>query len=115
MKDATSLDRYAVLGNPVAHSRSPFIHTLFATQTGQAVRYERVFCELNAFAATVQSFAAKGGRGCNVTLPFKFEAPALAAHCTMAGINPPDFCQSMPSICKLVNIALGLQPPVEIV
>ena len=82
MKDATSLDRYAVLGNPVAHSRSPFIHTLFATQTGQAVRYERVFCELNAFAATVQGFAAKGGRGCNVTLPFKFEAPALAAHCT---------------------------------
>jgi len=77
-----NFDRYAVLGNPVAHSRSPFIHTLFAQQTGEAVRYERVFCELDAFAATVLGFAAQGGRGCNVTLPFKFEAPALAAHCT---------------------------------
>ena len=77
-----NFDRYAVLGNPVAHSRSPFIHTLFAQQTGQAVRYDRVFCELDAFAATVRDFEAHGGRGCNVTLPFKFEAPALAAHCT---------------------------------
>ena len=82
MKPALHVDRYAVLGNPVAHSRSPFIHTLFAQQTAQAVSYERVLCPLDAFAATVREFAKQGGRGCNVTVPFKFEAPALAAHCT---------------------------------
>ena len=74
--------RYAVLGNPVAHSRSPFIHALFARQTAQAIDYGRVLCPLDAFAATVRDFARQGGCGCNVTVPFKFEAAALAAHCT---------------------------------
>ena len=76
------IDHYAVLGNPVAHSRSPFIHTQFARQTGQAISYGRVLCPLDGFAQTVRDFAAPGGRGCNVTVPFKFEALALAAHCT---------------------------------
>ncbi len=75
-------DRYAVLGNPVAHSRSPFIHAQFARQTGQAMDYGRLLCPLDAFAATVRAFALEGGRGCNVTVPFKFEATALAAHRT---------------------------------
>ncbi len=70
---------YAVLGNPVAHSQSPFIHAEFARQTGEPVAYGRLHCELNAFADTVRAFAAGGGRGCNITVPFKFEAPALAA------------------------------------
>ena len=76
------VDHYAVLGNPVAHSRSPFIHALFARQTGQSVSYGRVLCPLDGFAQAVHDFAAHGGRGCNVTVPFKLEAPALAAHCT---------------------------------
>lgn len=75
-------DRYAVAGNPVAHSRSPHIHALFAQQTGQALDYGRLLCPLDAFAATVQAFAAEGGRGCNVTVPFKFEAFAMAARRT---------------------------------
>lgn len=75
-------DRYAVLGNPVAHSQSPFIHTEFARQTGEAVEYGRVLCPLDAFEATVHAFEAAGGRGCNVTVPFKFEAPRLARHLT---------------------------------
>jgi shikimate dehydrogenase len=71
-------DRYAVAGNPVAHSRSPEIHALFAAQTGQDLVYERLLCPLDAFEATVRAFAAAGGRGCNITVPFKFEAHALA-------------------------------------
>ncbi|MBU0916512.1 shikimate dehydrogenase [Aquabacterium parvum] len=74
----TAPDRYAVAGNPVAHSRSPHIHCLFAQQTGQAVDYGRLLCPLDAFAAEVKAFAAAGAKGCNVTVPFKFEAFELA-------------------------------------
>ena len=78
-------DRYAVAGHPVAHSRSPFIHARFAALTGEAVDYGRLPCPLDGFALTVRAFAAGAGappgagpaRGCNVTVPFKFEAPAL--------------------------------------
>ena len=73
---------YAVAGNPVAHSQSPFIHAEFARQTGEAVRYERLLCPLDGFAAAVKAFAAIGASGCNVTLPFKFEAFELAARKT---------------------------------
>lgn len=75
----TAPDRYAVAGNPVAHSRSPHIHSLFAQQTGQAVDYGRLLCPLDAFAAEVKAFAAAGAQGCNVTVPFKFEAFELAS------------------------------------
>ncbi|KQW51785.1 MULTISPECIES: shikimate dehydrogenase [unclassified Roseateles] len=72
-------DRYAVVGNPVAHSRSPDIHAMFAEQTGQRLSYERLLAPLDAFEATLRAFAAAGGRGCNITVPFKFDAFALAA------------------------------------
>jgi shikimate dehydrogenase len=81
----SSPDRYAVLGNPVAHSRSPFIHAAFARQTGQHLDYGRVLCPLDGFAAALREFAGgqdgHGGpaRGCNVTVPFKFQALRLAA------------------------------------
>jgi len=74
--------RYVVAGNPVAHSQSPFIHAEFAKQTGEPVSYDRLLCPLDAFAATVRAFAADGGAGCNVTLPFKLEAFALASERT---------------------------------
>lgn len=72
-------DHYAVAGNPVAHSRSPEIHAMFAAQTGQDLVYERLLCPLDGFAPTLRAFADAGGRGCNITVPFKFEAHALAA------------------------------------
>jgi shikimate dehydrogenase len=79
-------DRYAVAGNPVEHSQSPFIHAEFARQTGQALVYDRLLCPLNGFAPTIHRFAAdrSAGRvaGCNVTVPFKFEAFSLAARRT---------------------------------
>ena len=71
-------DLYAVVGNPVAHSQSPFIHAEFARQTGEPMRYERLFCAFDAFAATVRAFARDGASGCNVTMPFKFDAFDLA-------------------------------------
>ena len=67
-------DQYAVIGNPVAHSKSPLIHAAFARQTGQDLVYERLLAPKDAFVATVDAFRARGGRGLNVTLPFKLEA-----------------------------------------
>jgi shikimate dehydrogenase len=72
-------DRYVVAGNPVEHSQSPFIHAQFAQATGQPVSYDRLLCPLDGFEATVQAFADTGGRGCNVTVPFKIDAYRLAA------------------------------------
>jgi shikimate dehydrogenase len=71
---ASKPDRYAVLGNPVAHSRSPVIHAAFAAATGQALSYERVLAPMNGFEAALRDFAASGAKGCNVTVPFKFDA-----------------------------------------
>lgn len=82
MTSTPTIDRYAVLGHPVAHSRSPAIHAAFAAQTGQTLDYGRLECPLDGFTDTVRRFARDGARGCNVTVPFKFEALALAARTT---------------------------------
>lgn len=72
-------DRYAVVGNPVAHSKSPLIHAAFAQSTAQLMHYERLLAPLGAFAETARTFACEGGGlGLNVTAPFKLEAFALA-------------------------------------
>jgi shikimate dehydrogenase len=74
----TTADRYAVMGNPIAHSRSPEIHTLFARQTGQSIRYDAILVALDLFAQAVAEFVASGGKGLNVTVPFKQEACQVA-------------------------------------
>jgi len=70
-------DRYALVGNPVAHSKSPWIHSEFARATSQDLEYGLLESPLDGFAATVQRFRAAGGKGLNVTLPFKQEAFGL--------------------------------------
>ncbi|MEA3101997.1 shikimate dehydrogenase [Caballeronia mineralivorans] len=72
------VERYAVIGNPVAHSKSPWIHARFAEQTGEAIEYGRVLGTIGAFADDVRAFAQAGGRGMNVTVPFKLDAHAFA-------------------------------------
>ena len=75
-------DLYCVMGHPVAHSRSPWIHQRFAALTDQALDYERQLVPLDGFAQAVQHFAQAGGRGCNVTVPFKHEAAQCADSCS---------------------------------
>ncbi|ACT51727.1 shikimate dehydrogenase [Methylovorus glucosotrophus] len=76
------MDRYAVIGNPVEHSKSPLIHHMFAEQTSQQLEYGRVLAPLDAFVETVQAMRAQGYKGANVTVPFKLQAYALATQLT---------------------------------
>lgn len=76
------IDRYAVFGNPIGHSKSPFIHTLFARQTNQSLTYTAECAPVDGFVEAVKVFFAEGGKGCNVTLPFKEEAYQFASRLT---------------------------------
>lgn len=75
-------DRYAVIGNPIAHSKSPLIHQAFAVQTGQHIDYSRVLAPLDGFAEIVMTMRDAGFKGANVTVPFKLEAFSLANQLT---------------------------------
>ena len=88
------MDTYAVIGNPVAHSKSPQIHAAFAAATNQQMTYERLLAPLDGFAATVEAFAALGGQGLNVTVPFKLQAFALA-HTTSGRAQAAGACNTL--------------------
>jgi shikimate dehydrogenase len=76
--DFSGVDVYAVAGNPITHSKSPTIHRRFAQQTAQAMHYGTLMPELAEFAKVAKAFFAAGGKGMNVTVPFKLDAQALA-------------------------------------
>ncbi len=80
MSFSTAPDRYAVIGNPIAQSKSPIIHGLFAQATGQNMVYTRIEGRLGGFAAQLDELRASGLRGLNVTAPFKLDAFAYATH-----------------------------------
>jgi shikimate dehydrogenase len=75
-------DLYAVIGNPIAQSKSPLIHAAFARELGHALNYEAILAPRDGFRAAVEAFRAQGGRGMNVTVPFKLEAYAMATELT---------------------------------
>ena len=76
------IDRYAVFGYPIAHSKSPEIHTRFARQTGQNLTYGAILAPLDGFIDSMLRFRADGGRGANVTVPFKEQAFSLCTQRT---------------------------------
>ena len=80
-------DRYAVMGNPLGHTKSPFIHDRFAAATGQDIAYEAIEAPLDGFARAVDAFRSGGGKGMNVTAPFKLEAFALATECSSRAVQ----------------------------
>ena len=77
------MDKYCVFGNPIAHSKSPEIHAAYAAQTGQQLTYEKRLAPVDGFADAVRAFIAEGGKGANVTVPFKLEAHKLASALTV--------------------------------
>jgi shikimate dehydrogenase len=77
-----SIDTYAVMGNPIAHSKSPFIHEKFAKQTQQHLQYIKILVPLDDFTAAIKEFQQQGGKGLNITLPFKQQAFELVNTCS---------------------------------
>lgn len=76
------IDRYAVMGNPVAHSKSPFIHLEFAKQTHQHIRYTKIEVPIDKFEQHVKLFHLENGKGLNITVPFKQQAFELVTDCS---------------------------------
>ena len=81
-----TIDHYCVMGNPISHSRSPWIHTRFAELTGQKLHYDRREIPLDHFDRSIESFIREGGLGCNITVPFKFEAAKVATRTSERGL-----------------------------
>lgn len=76
------MDKYAVFGNPIAQSKSPIIHAMFAEQTNQPLSYESILAPKKEFASSVKAFFDSGAKGCNITAPFKQEAYEFASSLT---------------------------------
>jgi shikimate dehydrogenase len=75
-------EKYAVFGNPIEHSKSPEIHRAFADQTGQAMEYRRQLVDVEGFSAAADMFFHAGGKGLNITVPFKLDAYSYVSRTT---------------------------------
>jgi len=95
-------DKYAVIGNPIAHSKSPQIHKMFAEETGQDISYEAILAPLDGFAVTVERLRKEGYKGCNVTVPFKFEAFKIACNYTLEVMDAAESDQEGDAINTLL-------------
>ena len=82
--DLKIVDLYAVIGNPIAQSKSPFIHQLFASATGQSMQYQTILCEPTQFKQQVDQWIAGGAKGLNITAPFKLDAFAYTHYLSAA-------------------------------
>ena len=106
------MDHYVVIGNPVSHSKSPFIHRCFADQTGQSMEYRTMLVERGNFAHDARAFFADGGKGANVTVPFKEEAFSLVKRLTpeaaTAGAVNTLYLDNEQNICGHNTDGLGL-------
>jgi shikimate dehydrogenase len=106
------LDRYVVIGNPVGHSKSPLIHSHFARQTGQAVQYDALLAQVGEFCKTAENFFAEGGKGANVTVPFKQDAyewvAQLSPEAQTAGAVNTLYLDSQQKICGHNTDGIGL-------
>ncbi len=105
-------DRYAVVGNPISHSQSPRIHRLFAEQCQQQLRYDTLEAPLDGFAETVQAFFAQGGKGLNVTVPFKQQAwemvGSLTPRARLAGAVNTLYLDQAGRLCGDTTDGVGL-------
>ncbi|WP_203142083.1 shikimate dehydrogenase [Marinobacter mangrovi] len=105
-------DLYAVMGNPISHSKSPLIHSLFATQTGEPVEYTAIQCPMDGFQGAVNTFFERGGKGLNVTVPFKEQAwklvDVLSPGAEAAGAVNTLFRDSDGRLCGENTDGLGL-------
>jgi shikimate dehydrogenase len=106
------VDRYAVFGNPIGQSKSPFIHGQFAMQCAQCLQYEAILAPVDGFADSWQQFVASGGKGGNVTVPFKEQAYQLAevlsARAQQAGAVNTLFINSTGQLCGDNTDGIGL-------
>jgi shikimate dehydrogenase len=111
-------DKYAVIGNPISHSKSPLIHEAFANQTNQDISYERILAPMDGFEATVRDLMTKGYKGVNVTVPFKFEAykicDSLSARVVSSGSGAVNTLMSINGVIHGDNTdGVGLRNDIE--
>lgn len=95
-------DRYAVIGNPITHSKSPQIHKLFAEQTGESLSYVAIHAPLDGFTEAIERLKQEGYRGCNVTVPFKFDAYKLVRKLESL-VRPLGACNESAANAQAVN------------